>query len=479
MTKEAQGRDLQLILGPPGTGKTTTLLNIVEQHLQDGVRPERIAFVSFTKKAASEAAQRAIDKFGLSYGQFPNFRTLHSTAYQALGIRRDEVMGRTDYKEIATMLGVEFSGYSDISEGVNAAVTEGDLMLNIIAYTNATKQELRNVWAYLEEPIDWFKLKQFKDTIHTYKGDTGKLDFDDMILNFTQSRISVDVDVAIIDEAQDLSNAQWDMAKAAFRGAKHVYIAGDDDQCLYHWCGANVDRFMGINASRRVLPITYRLPVTIQRLAEKVSNRISYRYKKEWITVDDRQGSIQSLASVEHLHVGEGSWMLLARNSRNLDDYIELCHEQGIPYHTKKGPSVDPEHLRAIKAWERLRGGGEASEEDHNLIHKLLRQATYPLDQIWHDALRGIPAEHREYYLSILRGGRRLQDCQSTYIGTIHSVKGGEADNVVLRTDLSYRTAQAYARQPDPEHRVFYVGATRAKENLFIIEPQGAEAYAL
>ena len=54
-----------LILGPPGTGKTTRLISIMEKEIARGVKPERIAFVSFTKKATEEAADRAAEKFGL------------------------------------------------------------------------------------------------------------------------------------------------------------------------------------------------------------------------------------------------------------------------------------------------------------------------------------------------------------------------------------------------------------------------------
>ena len=42
----------KIILGPPGTGKTHNLLNLVEEELAKGTPPDRIAFLAFTKKAA-------------------------------------------------------------------------------------------------------------------------------------------------------------------------------------------------------------------------------------------------------------------------------------------------------------------------------------------------------------------------------------------------------------------------------------------
>ncbi len=50
-----------------------------------------------------------------------------------------------------------------------------------------------------------------------------------------------------------------------------------------------------------------------------------------------------------------------------------------------------------------------------------------------------------------------------------------EAENVVLLTDLTQNTMKGYERDPDDENRLFYVGATRTKENLHIIEPRKYE----
>ena len=57
-------------------------------------------------------------------------------------------------------------------------------------------------------------------------------------------------------------------------------------------------------------------------------------------------------------------------------------------------------------------------------------------------------------------------------LSTIHGAKGGEADNVMLLTDISRKAQEAMEVNADDETRVFYVGATRARETQHIVQPQ-------
>ena len=73
------------------------------------------------------------------------------------------------------------------------------------------------------------------------------------------------------------------------------------------------------------------------------------------------------------------------------------------------------------------------------------------------------------------RNGEKLNEKPRIELSTIHAAKGGEATNVVLLTDLTQNTMKGYERNPDDENRLFYVGATRTKENLHIVEPKKYE----
>ena len=64
-------------------------------------------------------------------------------------------------------------------------------------------------------------------------------------------------------------------------------------------------------------------------------------------------------------------------------------------------------------------------------------------------------------------------------ISTIHGAKGGEADNVVLLSDMGLNAYNAMIDNEDAEHRVWYVGVTRAKKKLYICEPSTQYIYDL
>ena len=93
------------IFGPPGTGKTTTLLNMVEKSLEAGITPSQVGFFAFTKKAANEARDRAAQRFDLDPEKdLPYFRMIHSLAYRLMGVKENQLMSGQNYKELSLSL---------------------------------------------------------------------------------------------------------------------------------------------------------------------------------------------------------------------------------------------------------------------------------------------------------------------------------------------------------------------------------------
>ena len=84
------------------------------------------------------------------------------------------------------------------------------------------------------------------EELKKYKREKGLKDFTDLLEEFIQKESHNKFKVLFIDEAQDLSLLQWDMVRKIWDSAEKTYIAGDDDQAIFKWAGADVDHFIAL-----------------------------------------------------------------------------------------------------------------------------------------------------------------------------------------------------------------------------------------
>jgi DNA helicase-2/ATP-dependent DNA helicase PcrA len=494
--------NLHLILGSPGCGKTTRLLNIVDDALQSGIHPMQIGFVSFTRKAANEAAGRACEKFGLERTDLPYFRTLHSCAYRALGLEKRDVLN--DYRPIAAALGLNF----DMDTVSANFLPSGTGRHREIPFLEALARnrciDLHDQWHdwQAENPdgyLDWHILDLYRDL--------GLYDYTDILKAFVTERLNFPVRLLIIDEAQDLSRLQWELVKCASKSVEKIILAGDDDQCIYQWAGADIETFLNVPGTREVLQQSHRLPRAVFNKAQEIVQRIGHRYAKVWRPRAD-EGEHNEYGTLDAIPIHpEETYMFLARNHYHLRQVKQHLRDTGYFFETTgRETSVDTAYLAAIHRWEALRKGEALPVEEIKKVYSLIRighglergargklenhaesthltisalEKNYGLKTraIWHDALTGIPLDDREYIVACLRNGEKLNRPPRIYVGTIHSVKGGEADNVVLIPDLSNLSWKSYTNNEDIENRVLYVAVTRAKQRLMTLFPQTPRYY--
>ena len=227
------------IFGPPGSGKTTHLLDIVQQELSAGTSPLNIGYFAFTRKAATEARDRAVQKFPHLEAKtdFPWFRTLHSLAYHCLGASNKDMMTAADYAMFAKEAGLSVSTSSDGEEFI---VQADNAILNEINLARIRGQDLQSHYRQSRMEIEWFHFELVERAYRHFKAANLLMDFTDLVeriigSGYEQQDHLPELDVLIIDEAQDMSRLQWQLVEALESKAQRTYIAGDDDQALFCW----------------------------------------------------------------------------------------------------------------------------------------------------------------------------------------------------------------------------------------------------
>jgi DNA helicase-2/ATP-dependent DNA helicase PcrA len=500
-----------IILGPPGTGKTTTLLNLVDQFIQQGIRPKQIGYFSFTRKAAREAANRAAEKFNLDAEKdLENFRTLHSFAFQRLGMSKEKMMTAENYREFGKLVGIPIktSKYSEDDGTFNS----DNEYLTIMNTARVKRMDLLEYYDSRQNILDIERdtLYLLSEELKRYKKEKGLKDFTDLLEDFIKQENKPKFEALFIDEAQDLSLIQWDMVRSMWANAEKTYIAGDDDQAIFKWAGADVDHFIALKEEVndiKVLDQSYRIPGgPIHELSQKIINKVQNRFDKNYKPRTEH-GILRRYSDVTQVNMSEGNWLVLSSANHFLDDVKDLCELQGWYYQHRGSNSVPLKLLIALNNWEKWRKGdvalgpieikniyqylgdrvlpgfrsGKTLHSDKKyLVRDCRAEHGLVTEDVWYEAFDGLDTITENYIRNMRANGEQINKNPRIIMSTIHGAKGGEADKVLLMQDLTNAALETFSHDPDELHRLFYTGATRAKRELHVLDPKNFDrAYIL
>lgn len=463
------------LFGPPGTGKTTEMLRLIADAKNRGFQPDDIGFFSFTRAAANEALKR------LGITRSDKICTLHSWAFRAAGASPMQMVDGFKLRKFGASAGIEFSGAQSDEFGDQMGVGDKYLAIYNLARSRLTSHE-DEYYDSDERPGDFAQYKHCIESYENWKTAFGYLDFTDLIEMYVKNPRNHHARVLFVDEAQDLSPLQWQMVDrmCEFTQVLEVTIAGDDDQAIFEWSGADphgMAKFLERTAGElQTLKQSYRVPVAVHEVARGIVATIENRVKKSYRAAP-RDGIVTRTATgFSQALVSHGDDVLvLVRSGTQRKEVEEELIAHRVPYRTEGGkPGLfDSMWADAIRLKHRMASGHVPSTAEAELLFK----AASPVgkkqlgDQNWagycalsDERAVAIPPQFIEFFREA-----DLTQTPTIRLSTIHAAKGREARRVVLHTGITARVEMGMEHNADAEARVFYVGVTRAKEELEIV----------
>jgi superfamily I DNA/RNA helicase len=488
------------IIGPPGCGKTTQLLQYVDAAVKKH-GSDAVGATSYTK-ASVETIVKRVQAAGFAVPT--NVRTLHSHCFRLLRLKDDQVC-EPDKKRNFRL----FTEAHPEWEMDNPLSTEDDRYYNNQgASPNAEVYNRMQNYRHMCLPID----KWDDTTVSLYNAwipflkENDFYDYSLMLEECIHRELAPsDVVVLFVDEAQDLTLLQYKLVQMWMRDIDSTVFFGDSCQSIYRWAGVTPEVFMDIQPVWKILDQSYRIPQTVQEYSINIISAVLRRedapYKPTSIKGNVYHCSEPDLSL-------PGTHMLIARTNRNVGYWVRYLIENNTIWHNPLRPKDTLWNPTASNDWKAY---GIFKKLQKQKINGLELQHLASQITVRDTMERGLKAKIARWnedettqlysFLDLLQLGftpaflegkippklwlnnsaQYIQNIENLYIptvpnvilGTIHSVKGGEADHVWVDSTISKFMAKnidADYNIHDEECRIAYVAATRARHTLGILD---------
>ena len=546
------------IAGPPGTGKTTKLVEIYYNHLEE-YSPTQIMIISHTNTAADhirnkitdiETIQKYEDDSGKKLLQViknsketlkENVSTIHKFCKDRL--EKGLAFNMDDYENLKIQK-PKFNKYTLDKQFYNVSLLvtshpffkftsmARDNGKDILPYYRSLTEEEKADYQYLPEELVEMS-KQYKDfkTNKKINGREGRiLDFQDMVEEFCDNEeMSVascrNIKVLIVDEAQDSSVIQRKAEEIMSRNVDYFYKAGDPDQSIFEFAGADPDSFHREFADPEIeLKEGYRCPRVINEYCKKIISPIwtHYKYERTWkpleeldengnrtgVVVEGEMYYLSDLAQdpfaseLKNRILNTNESFIFTFRGGDPNQIINYLMSIGMPMKIAKEDQktkfkYPAQMIKNQRAYIDFVSGKEvtipqlkkfikAMKDDYVLkteedLDKQVEKGTYNIDWFIDNkyVLPGIKntndfqilikdyshknIETKNYVREIVNNNRDLED-HRVFVENIHTIKGKEFDNVVFDFKLT-RDEEIFTKK-----RLKFVACSRAKKTLWILK---------
>lgn len=286
-----------LVIAGAGSGKTKTLTYRVARLIENGVKPENILLLTFTKKAADEMLNRAVMLLDsrcerVAGGTFHSFSNYILRKYSnSLELRNNfTIIDRADAEDVINHIRTQV-----IAKQEKRFPRKGTI-LDI--YSKAINKNM-TAEAVIESEYNQFshcieKINEISKQYIAYKRSNSLLDYDDLLLYLRtllqsndeiRAKLSNQYKYIMIDEYQDTNSLQADIIRFLATEHNNVMAVGDDSQSIYSFRGANFRNildFPSIFPNTKIIKLeqNYRSSQNILNLTNKVIEKAKEKYTK-------------------------------------------------------------------------------------------------------------------------------------------------------------------------------------------------------
>ena len=458
--------------GPPGTGKTYKLISRAKAYARTGIPLHKIGYFAFSRKAAGEAKKRmpSDDK------NLPYFQTLHAFCFHFLKLKEQDIMQPFHYENFGKKINIKVKYVDKYNkEEINFLTCDNPYFQIIHKSINrcTTIEEEYDLNEHNSKDIKWATLKYINDNLKNYKDKKKLYDFNDIVdltINKKDDPDFPTFKAVFIDEAQDLSPLQWKLFDVLKTKAEDMYLAGDDDQAIFAWAGADVDRFIQEPAKERVLMYSKRISLRVQEESQKPIERIMGIRKQKNYYPRDFIGESTEIANLGQVDLLNGKWLILSRTISRLMKVDKELRKKNLFFETNKGKSFKVSLYKAAMNYDLWVKGKILEDKVIKDIQEYTGEVKWDSMTGWYEAFTLASEKDKLYIKNMLDNGENLDEPARIWLSTIHAAKGGEEDNVILCLDMGDKILKAIKKsqnKQDEEHRVWYVGTTRARNNLY------------